>query len=204
VGSNGTPLLGYERGNSDTDQRQLFTLSSLYELPFGRGKLLGHDASSALNYVIGGWQWNNVVVLATGTPLDISGAPNSANGRPDYHGGCVTGATWRINPATQLPTNYWLRCPQGAFTAPAGLVGNLPRNAFAGPGTYTWDMSMVKNITINERVTTQLRAQVYNLLNTPQFQNPDTNYGNGDFGQLLNARIAPPNRELELAVRVSF
>ncbi|MGA2740100.1 MAG: TonB-dependent receptor [Bryobacteraceae bacterium] len=204
VGSNGTPLLGYERGNSDTDQRQLFTLSSLYELPVGRGKLLGHDASSALNYVIGGWQWNNVVVLATGTPLDISGAPNSANGRPDYHGGCVTGATWRINPATQLPTNYWLRCPQGAFTAPAGLVGNLPRNAFAGPGTYTWDMSMVKNITINERVTTQLRAQVYNLLNTPQFQNPDTNYGNGDFGQLLNARIAPPNRELELAVRVSF
>jgi hypothetical protein len=53
-------------------------------------------------------------------------------------------------------------------------------------------------------VTTQLRAQVYNLFNTPQFQNPDTNYNNGDFGQLLNARIAPPNRELELAVRVSF
>jgi hypothetical protein len=65
-------------------------------------------------------------------------------------------------------------------------------------------MSLVKNITIGERVTTQLRAQVYNLTNTPQFQNPDTNYGNGDFGQLLNARIAPPNREFELAVRVSF
>lgn len=193
-GPNGKPLLQYERGNSDTDQRQLFTLSSLYELPFGRGKMLAHDAPKAVDYVIGGWQWNNVVILATGTPLDISGAPNSANGRPDYHGGCKTNVSWHV----------WIACSAGAFTAPAGLVGNLPRNAFPGPGTYTWDTSLVKNITISERVTTQLRAQVYNLLNTPQFQNPDTKYGNGDFGQLLNPRVSPPNRELELAIRVSF
>ena len=193
-GKNGTPLLSYERGNSDTDQRQLFTLSSLYELPFGRGKMLAHDVPRALDYVIGGWQWNNVVQLAPGTPLDISGAPNSPNGRPDYHGGCKTNASWHV----------WISCPAGAFTAPAGLVGNLPRNAFPGPGTHAWDTSLVKNITIGERVTTQLRAQVYNLTNTPQFQNPDANYNNGDFGQLLNARIAPSNREFELAVRVSF
>jgi len=194
LGNDGTPLLQYERGNSDTDQRQLFTLSSLYELPFGRGKMFAHDAPKALDYVIGGWQWNNVIVLASGTPLDISGAPSSPNGRPDYHGGCKTNASWHV----------WLSCAAGAFTAPAGLVGNLPRNAFAGPGTHTWDTSLVKNITISERVTTQLRAQVYNLFNTPQFQNPDANYNNGDFGQLLNARIAPSNRELELAIRVSF
>ena len=45
VGPNGTPLLEYERGNSDTDQRQLFTLSSIYELPFGRGKMFAHERS---------------------------------------------------------------------------------------------------------------------------------------------------------------
>jgi hypothetical protein len=201
---NGSPLLQYERGNSDTDQRQIFTLSSIYELPFGRGKTFGNDAPRGVDYVIGGWQWNNVIQLASGTPLDISGAPNSANGRPDYHGGCTTGDTWQPNPSTGVPELYWIRCSMGAFTAPAGLVGNLERNAFPGPPTRTWDTSLVKNITIGERVTTQLRAQVYNLFNTPQFQNPDTNYGNGDFGQLINARVAPPNRELELAVRVSF
>ena len=43
VTNNGVPLLQYERGNADTDQRQLFTLSSLYELPFGRGKMFAHD-----------------------------------------------------------------------------------------------------------------------------------------------------------------
>jgi hypothetical protein len=188
---NGSPLLQYERGNSDTDQRQIFTLNSIYELPFGRGKTFGNDAPRAVDYVIGGWQWNNVIQLASGTPLDISGAPNSPNGRPDYHGGCTTGDTWQPNPSTNVPELYWIRCSAGAFTAPAGLVGNLERNAFPGPPTRTWDTSLVKNITIGERVTTQLRAQVYNLFNTPQFQNPDTNYNNGDFGQLLNARIAP-------------
>jgi Carboxypeptidase regulatory-like domain len=207
VGSNGTPLLQYERGNSDTDQRQLFTFSSLYELPFGRGKMLAHDVPKAVDYVIGGWQWNNVVVRSTGTPIDISGS-SGASGRPDYHGGCKTNVSWHV----------WIACSgvaglpgTPAFTDPAGLVGNLPRNYFPGPGTFSWDMSLVKNITISERVTTQLRAQVYNLTNTPQFQNPDTNYkdlvsngGTSGFGQLLNTRVSPPNRELELALRVSW
>jgi hypothetical protein len=57
-------------------------------------------------------------------------------------------------------------------------------------------------------VTTQLRAQVYNLLNTPQFQNPDTNYKDtstvNGFGTLFSTRVSPPNRELELAIRVSW
>ena len=196
-GPNGKPLLQYERGNSDTDQRQLFTLSSLYELPFGRGKLLAHDAPKAVDYVIGGWQWNNVVITATGTPLDISNG-GGANGRPDYHGGCKTNVSWHV----------WLACSAGAFTTPAGLVGDLPRNYFPGPGTFSWDMSLVKNITIGERVTTQLRAQVYNITNTPQFQNPDTRIGDtstaNGFGTLFTPRVSPPNRELELALRVSW
>jgi hypothetical protein len=204
-GANGVPLLNYDRGNADTDQRQLFSLSAVYELPFGRGKFLANNASKGVNYVIGGWQWNNVIILATGTPLDISNG-GGANGRPDYNGGCSTGNTWRINESANppVPAKYWLTCAPGAFTTPVGLVGNLPRNAFPGPPVRTWDTSLVKNITVGERVTTQLRAQVYNLFNTPQFQNPNTSIGNGQFGQLISARIAPPNRELELALRVTF
>ena len=194
VGSNGTPLLQYQRGSSNNDQRNLFGLAALYDLPFGRGRMLGSNMPQALDYVVGGWQWNNIVFLNSGTPIDIQGAPNSPNGRPDYHGGCKTDVSW----------NIWMSCPAGAFTAPAGLVGDLGRNAFAGPGTHTWDTSMVKSITVAERVKTEFRAQVYNLTNTPQFQDPDNNYNNGDFGQLLNPRLSPTNRELELALRLSF
>jgi len=194
VGSNGTPLLRYQSGNSDNDQRHMFAASSLYELPFGRGKTFGHDMPKAADYLIGGWKWNNIIVLATGTPMDIQGAPNSPNGRPDYHGGCKTGASDFV----------WISCPAGAFTAPAGLVGNLPRNYFPGPGTHTWDTSLVKSFNIMERVTTEFRAQVYNLTNTPQFQIPDSKYTDGNFGQLQSPRLSPTNRELELALRITF
>jgi hypothetical protein len=198
VGPNGTPLLNYQYGNSNDDQRQLFAASAIYELPFGRGKHFGGDMSKTADYVVGGWQWNNVIVKATGTPIDISGSfPATANGqntRPDYHGGCHTGVSAFV----------WLACPAGAFTPPAGLIGTLPRNAFHGPGTFTWDTSVFKTFNVTDRVKTELRAQVYNLTNTPQFQNPDGNYSNGDFGQLISPRLAPTNRELELAIRVSF
>jgi hypothetical protein len=197
VGPNGTPLLNYQYGNSDDDQRQLFSASAIYELPFGRGRRFGGDMSKTADYVVGGWQWNNVIIKTTGTPIDISGAPSTANGqngRPDYHGGCRTGVSAFV----------WLACPPGSFTAPAGLIGTLPRNAFPGPGTFTWDTSISKNFRVTERVKAELRAQVYNLTNTPQFQNPDGNYNNGDFGQLLSPRLAPTNRELELAMRISF
>ncbi len=200
VGPNGTPLLNYQYGNSNDDQRQNFTASVIYELPFGRGRMLGHDISKTVDYVVGGWQWNNLIVLQSGTPMDIDGAPGTANGqngRPDYHGGCQTGVSWDV----------WISCPTGAFTAPAGLVGTLPRNAFPGPGTHTWDTGLSKTFSVTERVKTEVRAQVYNLTNTPQLQNPNTNYtatGSSGFGILTSPRLAPTNRELELAVRLSF
>jgi len=192
VGPNGTPLLQYQHGNSNDDQRQLFAGSLIYELPFGRGKSFGHDVPKTVDYIIGGWQWNNVLVLATGTPIDIGGS--GPNGRPDYFGGCSTGVSKLV----------WISCRPGAFKDPAGLVGTLPRNAFPGPGTRVWDTSLTKNIHLTERVNTELRAQVYNLTNTPQFQNPDSNWKNGDFGQLTSARLAPTPREIEVAIRITF
>jgi hypothetical protein len=194
VGSNGTPLLKYQRGSSNNDQRQLFGAAAIYDLPFGRGRTFGKTMPRALDEVVGGWQWNNVIELATGTPMDIQGAPSSPNGRPDYHGGCKTNVSWQV----------WISCPKGAFTAPAGLVGNLPRNFFVGPGTHSWDTALTKNFNFWEKANAELRAQLYNATNTPQFQIPDTNYNNGDFGQLTSTRLAPTQRELELALRISF
>ncbi|HEY6446383.1 MAG TPA: carboxypeptidase regulatory-like domain-containing protein [Acidobacteriaceae bacterium] len=194
VGGGGTPLLQYQRGNSNNDMRNMFGGAAIYDLPFGRGRQFGQNMPKAVDFVVGGWQWNNVVFLQSGTPMDIQGAPNSPSGRPDYHGGCKTNVSWHV----------WISCPSGAFTAPAGLAGDLQRNAFPGPGTHTWDTSVVKNFNITEHAQTQFRTQVYNLTNTPQFQIPDNNYNNGDFGLLQSPRLSPTNREVEFALRVSF
>jgi len=192
IGPNGTPLLKYMYGNSNSDQRQLFVASALYELPFGKHGMFLNNIPKAVDYVVGGWQWSNVVTLATGTPIDIS-----LNGiRPDYNGGCKLNASG----------HQWLSCPANAFTMPAGLVGNLPRNFFPGPGTHTWDTVLGKSVLVTDRVKTEFRVQLYNVFNTPQFQNPDTSfndYANGHFG-LLNTPRSLTNRELELVLRVSF
>jgi hypothetical protein len=196
VGAGGVPLLNYQHGNSDNDQRHLFSASTMYELPFGRGKRFGNDIARPLDFVVGGWQWNNVVELASGTPMDITGA-TTLNGRPDYHGGCTTNVSLTV----------WLSCPSGAFSDPGvGAIGDLGRNFFVGPPTRTWDTSLTKTIPVTERVKTELRAQLYNAANTPQFQIPTNNYTSGTFGQLNagSVRISPTQRELELALRVTW
>ena len=191
VGPGGAPLLKYSYGNSNTDQRHALVGSMLYELPFGKHRQFLNDLPTALDYVIGGWQWNNIVTLTRGVPFNVT-----YNGfLADYTGGCSVGRHGDV----------WFSCPAGALTAaPSGTVGNLARNYFYGPGTRTWDTTLSKSFMVY-KVKTEFRANVYNLLNSPQFQNPngEATSGSGNFG-ILNAVRTATQRQLELTLRVSF
>ncbi|HYE25896.1 MAG TPA: hypothetical protein VEG32_11935, partial [Clostridia bacterium] len=190
VGPGGVPLLDLNRGNADNDIRHFFSFSSLYELPFGKGRMYAADIPTALDWVIGGWQWNNIVTLSSGTPFDINvGGTNRAD---------VIG-----DPELEIQDGRYV-FTGGSFAEPAGDVGTLGRNALRGPGLHTWDMSLFKNFVITERFTTQFRAEVFNLTNTPQFRNPENTE--------LSAVTATPNavtrfsseRQMQFALRVTF
>jgi len=86
------------------------------------------------------------------------------------------------------------------FTQP----GTLGRNHFYGPGYATWDASIFKNFSVTERAALQFRAEDFNLLNHPQFANPDTNVNDGTNFGVINATRASSSRELQLALRVMF
>jgi hypothetical protein len=66
-----------------------------------------------------------------------------------------------------------------AFLAPsntaanAGFYGNLARNTLVGPGLATWDFSTLKDTRIRERMTLQFRAEIFNLLNRANFNQPN-------------------------------
>jgi hypothetical protein len=79
----------------------------------------------------------------------------------------------------------------------------LERNTFAGPGYDTLTASLFKNIPITERVIGQLRFEGYNLLNHPQFTNPDSGYTDTNFG-LINSTRQHSERELQGAIRFTF
>jgi hypothetical protein len=192
VDTTGKPLLNLNYGSSDTDIRHFFSFNALYVLPFGRGKTYASDAPRALDFLIGGWQWNNIVTLASGSPINVTSGGNPT-ARPDVVG------TPTIDPGAGV----WICC-KADFAAPAANTqGNLGRNAFHGPGLHTWDTSVFKDFRITERVTTQFRVEAFNLTNSVQWQNPTGDMNNGDFGLLKSVRIAS-EREVQFALRVTF
>jgi hypothetical protein len=84
-----------------------------------------------------------------------------------------------LNPAFSGPVilgspNQWFN--PAAFLAPpnaSGFYGNLGRDTLEGPGLGTWDLSVLKNTPIREKLNLQFRAELFNLLNRANFNTPN-------------------------------
>jgi hypothetical protein len=203
VGQGGNALLRTNDGNADGDIRNFFTFSSLYELPFGKGKSFASNLPGAMDYIVGGWQLNNVVTLSSGSPFNYTIGGNNVNVRPDLvsykMGG--TGANTYLTAVFKAPPG------NGDWTR----QGTLARNFFHGPGYYTWDASMAKTFKVTERVNTIFRAEVFNLLNHPEFTNPSASGGvpydgtsTGVVTFNLNSPRQNSQRQMQFALRVTF
>jgi Carboxypeptidase regulatory-like domain len=202
---NGPYLLG-NYGSSDQDQRQVFTGSALYDLPFGRGKMIGGNMNRMLDEIVGGWQLNGIISLASGTPIDIDVTGGTIDMRPDLVSFTKVKRALISTPPNAGNVSYFT----GVFTKPpvnaSGMytrIGTLSRNKFTGPGYNKVDFSIFKGFSITERVKFDFRAQAYNIFNHPQFNNPDTNVSDQNFGTINGIRQYS-ERQLELAGHVSF
>jgi len=183
------------KGNSSIDQRNVFVASALYDLPFGHGRKFGSNWNRTIDTVFGGWQLNTIVQAEGGTPFSVT--------YPQYGGNVSIRAS--NNGPVKLPhsiSGYWFD-PTGFYKPALGTDGNLGRNGIYGPGLATGDVSIFKNLSLTERVKAELRAEAFNITNTPQFTNPDSNVGDGNFGQ-INATRQYSERQLQMAVRFTF
>jgi hypothetical protein len=189
--------LRLERGNSSLDVRQRFTFSTLYELPFGRGKTYGHDWPGAVDALLGGWQINGILTFQSGLPFDLT-AQGNPNTHPDQlrepNNQFTTGQYFDVSAFAQPPNN----------SANVRLrPGNVARNLFTGPGTSNLDLSLFKNFKFKERFVTQFRAEFYNFTNTPQFAQPNGDITSGQAGQITDTRLGT-ERQIQFAIRFSF
>jgi outer membrane receptor protein involved in Fe transport len=66
------PDLRQGYGRQDFNRDSVFILTSIYELPFGRGKRFMGNASRAADLLLGGWQWNTTMVVGSGLPFSPS------------------------------------------------------------------------------------------------------------------------------------
>ncbi len=166
---------------ADFDIPHRISLSGIYELPFGKGRSIGPSAPKWANYMIGGWQVQAIWSWQTGTPLgwgniiyygDIKNIPLSGDQQTIYR--WFNTDNFERNTAKAL--SYNLRTWPNRFAA--------PRN----PGINNWDMSILKNTNITERVNLQIRAETLNTLNHPMFNGPNTDPYNTAFGQITTSR----------------
>jgi len=104
----------------------------------------------------------------------------------------------------QQRVNAWFN--KAAFvTPPAYTFGTLERTytAVLGPGVQNLDASLEKD-TRFEHLDTELRAEFFNVTNTPHFSMPDMAVQDAAFGTITSLIPSPPSRELQFALKLSF
>jgi hypothetical protein len=194
-----SPLYAFDsrlnKGNSLLDQRNVFVTSALYNLPFGKGQMIGSHWNRGLDLLAGGWQLNTVVQAETGTPFSIVTPQYGNNYSPRAN---VNGPIQLTHSVTGFYFNTANITP-----APLGMEGNIGRNAVFGPGFAEGDVSMFKTLHLTDRFSSELRAEAFNITNTPQFQNPDAYTTDANFGHITATRQYT-NRQLQMAVRFLF
>ena len=186
-----------------SDVRHRMVLGGSYELPFGPGKRFGANLNPIVNGFIGGWQLNGYLTLQTGLPLNVnmaSGRLADGNQRPNVN----------ANPRSSLSVhdiaagrgNYF---NLSAFSDPGDQInGNAPRfdTRLRGDGIRRIDLSVFKNLLFGERHNLQLRVESFNLTNTPRFCDPNTGFGDPNFGTISGQCNSP--RQVQFGARFLF
>ena len=198
------------RGNVVGTRRNRFLLTGTYELPYGRGRRWS-SSSSALNYVLGGWNLNTITLLESGPYLTptMSVSEDQTNTNPSGAGVAVVRPDRVGNPIPTHRTNanYF---NINAFAPPppnAGRVGNASVGSLEGPGTAAVNAGLAKVIPIRESLNLRFEATFTNVINHTNFAPPSTDISSpGSFGALTTAQTAESagNRTGQLALRLDF
>ena len=206
---NGTPIpinsfLEYDYGNGDLDTRQRFTVMLQYSLPFG-GSIHGATAS-----LVKGWSVGAIFGYSTGLPTSVSeqgggppGTITNASGILGFRGGDAPNQVGDPNAGNVHTIERWFNTSAFAVQTP-GLLGNARRNCIYGPPQRSLDFSLAKDFPIRETMRLQFRAEAFNLTNTPNFAEPNTNFGSPSFGEITSTAPGSNPRLLQFALRLSF
>jgi hypothetical protein len=192
------------RGLSGNDIRNRVIGNALYELPVGPGKWI-HPSSNWVNEFVAGWTVGAISELHSGTALSVIDSTNNTGtysdgvrpnlvGNPNSLGGSRSRAA---------RTDEWFDTSAFAQNAPF-TFGNAPRTFGRGPALATTDASLLKDFRIVESSTLQFRAEALNVFNHANLANPNTQFGNGAFGQVTGLQTGNQSRILQLALHLSF
>lgn len=206
-----------ERSVADYDTPQRWVLSSVYTLPFGKGQRFAAN-HRFVDALAGGWQTTAIFTVQSGRPFTITSGRDESNtdggaDRPNVIG------NWRVanptpgrwfNPCTLTAAGVRRNCladDQPAWQINAiNTFGNSGRNVLRGQGAQNLDLGVYRNLRIFERLSAQVRAEVYNVANRAQFLLPVGNAAAVTFGQVTAAANADfgAQRQIQFALKLIF
>ena len=180
-------------GLSDFDRTHVLVANYTYTLPFFRD-----STNRVLRTALGGWEISGIYQAQSGVPLSVRTSADIA--------GVGTGSGnqfWNLTGDTSIErtpfTNSAVWFNKAAFTQPAaGTYGVQLRNTLRGPGYWTWDTGIRKNFKVVEGHNVQLRYDLFNTLNHPNWGNPATDPTSGSFGTITGKTNDVRNMQLAL------
>jgi hypothetical protein len=196
------------RARSNFDIPNVFTFSSAYTLPIGKGHAFGADMPRWANTFVGGWDLGGLMIWDSGSPFTVvtsrlTGPSLQSTTTGDWAN--YTGSR-NIGSVTRQGNGVYFFTPAeiANFSYPvAGDIGNSGRNSFRGPRFFNIDLSLVKRFAITEKHALVFRAEAYNLVNNVNFANPGLNLSTpAGFGKISGIVSAP--RFMQMALRYEF
>ena len=186
----------YNRGPADYDVTHTFSSSWTYEIPW------------ASNTLYGGWELAGLLYLRSGLPFTVTQTQSVLSTGTGNRPNRVCSGTLSSGDRS-IDRWYDTSC----FVPPAdttGTYGSSGRNIMRGPGQFNIDASLIKNTRVGH-VEHELRIEAFNVLNHPQFAQPNGQIGNAAVGR-ISAMLSNPScalcgtteRQIQLAMKVKF
>jgi hypothetical protein len=187
--------LRQERANSELDVPLVATFSTVYHLPFGKGQKYVTNGVGA--GVLGGWHVTEIFATRSGTPFtpninfDNANA-NGGNQRPNLTGDPKSG-----------PHGVQQFFNIAAYSVPAPYTfGNAGRNSLRGPSFTNLDTSLFRDFSLYRETNLEFRSEFFNVLNHPQFSNPDSTLEDSTFGRITST--TGNSRLIQFALKFTF
>jgi len=189
---NNSLCLKCQYGRVSFDRPQRLSVNYSYDLPFGK------NTTGVVNKLVYGWNVSGVTIAQSGDPLTFESMNNGtaygtsndsylsgtveAQFCPGFNNGNIkTPGGTKANLNNYFNFSGFCSAPVVPFGDPGNAAAGVPAatgygdsgvGGVLGPGQFNWDISILKNTHITERVNMQFRADFYNAFNHAQFADP--------------------------------
>jgi outer membrane receptor protein involved in Fe transport len=184
------------RGISLLSAKHRFVFSPVWELPVPK-------YSGIKGKFVDGWQLSAIITYQSGFPIRIQDQNDTELESSLFFESAntpqVAGNVQFLNPKNNSG-NFYFNTSNFSDSA-LGTFGNVPHALCCGPAISNTDLVVAKKTKISERFDTEFRSEFYNLFNHTQLENPDGNFSDATFGEILKARDP---RVLQFGLKIFF